>query len=115
RILDPLQTQPNRTRFGGADRESVMRRGLRSYALRVYGGGVSPHDRLVESILHVRRRVRYAVKHLHVGFVLGEEKWSRSFANQAVFTERIVARFDHSQRLGMIAPNAEVRASLVLA
>ena len=72
-----------------------MRRGLRSHALRVYGGGVSPDDRLVEGVLHVRRRVRHAVKRLHVGFVLGEEKRSRSFANQSVFTERIMARFDH--------------------
>ena len=33
----------------------VMRGGLRSDALRIHGGGISPHDRLVECILHERR------------------------------------------------------------
>ncbi len=91
-----------------------MRRGLRSHPIRIYGCGISPHDRLVEGILHMRRRVRHAVKHLHVRFVLGEEERARSFANQSVFTERVMARFDHPQRLGVIAPDAQIRPPLVL-
>ena len=115
RFLDPLQPQPNLARFRRADREPVARRGLRSRAFRIYSCDVPSHDRLVKSILHVRRRVWHTVKQLHVGFILGEEKRSRSFANQSVFTKHVVARFDHPQHLGMIASDAEIRSPPILA
>jgi len=85
-----------------------MHRRLRSHSLWIDRREVPPNDGFMNRILDVPKLVRDTVKPLQVRFVLGEEKRACQGTDEPVFTEDIVARFDHRLGLGMIVADAQI-------
>ena len=93
--------------------EHVMRRRLRPNAVRIHGLGASLHDRLMERILHVRRKIRRSEEPLVVRLVLGEKPRRLRVDCEPEIAERLVLQ---SQQMLVELGNTRLqRAALVLA
>src|SRR5690242_7884889 len=110
-MIDPGEsgkTQPNDAGFAGTQFHPVMRRCFCPGAVLIYCGGVSPNNRFVESVFHVRELVRHAKEKPGIRFVLGEKKRGWALAKKAVFAQLLVTSFDHRESVGIVPAGAQV-------
>ena len=113
-FLDPLQPQANAARLARAELQPEMSRRLGSDLFRVNHTRVTPNDGLVEGILHKWSLIRHPEEQLQVGIVFREKELLRSFREQPVFPELMVARLDHPEGVGMVAPDSQIWPAIIV-
>ena len=81
------QPQADHLRRPGADRERIVRRGLRPRLPGIHRLPLAVHDVVVDPVLDVRGRVRPVAEALGVGLVLGEEPLGRAVGVETPLAE----------------------------
>jgi hypothetical protein len=102
------QAEPDGGRLAGADRQAVVGGRLGADLLRIDRLRAALDHRVVDPILHVRRRIRAAEQPLHVRLVLDEQQLRSAVAHQGVPAELVVIGDDR-----VLAGPAEHRAWIV--
>src|SRR5437868_11057198 len=109
------EPEPHRLAATRRDRERIMRRRFRPYALAIHRVLSPMDDKIVDAVFNEFHFVPGRKQTLRIGFVLGEEKLRGTVAMQFVFAQRLVRRLDCWAMTEQIRARAQARQPSVFA